>query len=87
MNITKRIYCRTIQLIFRAALPILPYRQPKLLSSTDDVASLLRQKKIYSILLVADAGVRRLGLTAALEESLRREHIVYSVYNHITEIN
>ena len=84
MNITKRIYCRAVQLVFRAALPILPYRQPKLLSSTDDVAQLLRQRKIRSILLVADAGVRSLGLTDALEESLRREHIVYSVYEQRT---
>ena len=84
MNITKRIYCRAVQFVFRAALPILPYRQPKTLPSTDDVALLLRQREIRSILLVADSGVRRLGLTASLEESLRREHIVYSIYEQRT---
>ena len=84
MNIVKRIYCRSVQLAFRAALPILPYRQPHALQSTDDIAPLLRRKKIRSILLVADAGVRRLGLTAQLEESLRSEHIVYAVYEQKT---
>ena len=84
MNITKRIYCRAVQFVFRVALPILPYRQPKTLPSTDDVALLLRQREIRSILLVADSGVRRLGLTASLEESLRREHIVYSIYEQRT---
>lgn len=84
MNIAHRLYCRAFQLVFRAALPVLPYRQPKLLGSLQDVAPLLRSKKIRSILLVADAGVRRLGLTAALEESLRREHIVFAVYEQKT---
>ena len=84
MNMTKRIYCRAVQFFFRAALPILPYRQPKLLKNIDDIASLLRRKKIRSILLLVDAGVRRLGLTAQLEESLLREHIVFAVYEQKT---
>ena len=84
MNIAHRLYCRAFQLVFRAALPILPYRQPRQLGSLQEIAPLLRKKKIHSILLVADAGVRRLGLTAALEESLRREHIVFAVYEQRT---
>ena len=79
-----RIGCRAVQLVFRAALPILPYRQPHPLKSTDDIAPLLRRKKIHSILLVADAGVRSLGLTAQLEQSLLREHIVFAVYEQKT---
>ena len=84
MNIAHRLYCRAFQLVFRAALPILPYRQPKTLSSLTEIAPLLRRRGIRSILLVADAGVRRLGLTAALEESLRSEHIVFAVYEQKT---
>ena len=84
MNIASRIYCRAVQSVFRAALPILPYRQPKPLSGTQQIAPLLRRKKIRSILLIVDAGVRRLGLTAALEESLLNEHIVFTVYEQHT---
>lgn len=84
MNIIHRAYCRAFQLVFRAALPILPYRQPKPLRSLQDIASLLRQNGISSILLIADAGVRRLGLISALEESLLREHIVFAVYEQRT---
>ena len=84
MNRLNRLYCRAFQLVFRAALPILPYRQPKQLRSLTEIAPLLRRKKIRSILLVADAGVRRLGLTAALEEALRNEHIVFAVYEQKT---
>lgn len=84
MNIAQRLYCRAFQFVFRAALPILPYRQPRQLSSLEDVALLLHEKNIRSILLVADAGVRRLGLTADLEESLRKAHIVFAVYEQNT---
>ena len=46
MNCIKKAYCRTYQTVFRAALPILPYRDPKLLDSTDELPALLRKKKI-----------------------------------------
>lgn len=84
MHPISRIGCRAFQFVFRAALPILPYRQPKRLDSLTDVPWLLRARNIRSILLVADAGVRRLGLTAQLEEALRREHIVFAVYEQQT---
>lgn len=80
MNALRRLHCRAFQLVFRAALPVLPYRQPKLLGRLRDIAPLLRQKKIPSVLLVADAGVRRLGLTASLEDSLKAAHIAFAVY-------
>lgn len=84
MHPISRLGCRLFQLAFRAALPILPYRQPKLLSGLSAIAPLLRTQKVHSVLLVADAGVRHLGLTAELEESLRREHIVCAVFEQKT---
>lgn len=84
MKTIKRLYCRAYQLVFRAALPILPYRQPKLLEHLREIAPLLQGRQISSVLLVADAGVRSLGLTAALEESLERAHIACVVYEQRT---
>ena len=75
MNAIKRLYCRAYQLAFRAALPVLPYRQPRLLDHLAEIAPLLEQKQISSVLLVADAGVRSLGLTSGLENSLAAAHI------------
>lgn len=80
MHFIKRIGCRAYQLVFRAALPILPYRQPKQLDNLEAVAPLLVQKKIAFVLLVADGGVRDLGLTAPLEESLKQAGIACAVY-------
>ena len=31
MRLTRRIYCRIFQTVFRAALPVLPYRNPKII--------------------------------------------------------
>ena len=31
MNILKKSYCRIFQTVFKLALPILPYREPKIL--------------------------------------------------------
>lgn len=84
MKAIKRLYCRAYQLVFRAALPILPYRRPKLLEHLREIAPLLQGRQISSVLLVADAGVRSLGLTAALEESLERAHIACVVYEQRT---
>lgn len=33
MFVLRRIYCRVFQLAFRAALPVLPYRNPKIIPS------------------------------------------------------
>ena len=51
MNAIKRLYCRAYQLVFRAALPILPYRQPQLLDHLHKIAPLLEQKQVSSGLL------------------------------------
>ena len=84
MNLISRLFCRVYQLIFRIALPFLPYRQPRLFSRIDDIAPLLQQKDVRFVLLVADGGVRRLGLTAELEQALAKAHIACAVYeqNH-----
>lgn len=84
MNTLSKIGCRAVQLVFRAALPILPYRQPRLLDSLTDVPALLKQRGVNSILLVADGTVRDLGLTAPLESALAAEQIGFAVYEQRT---
>lgn len=84
MHILCKIGCRTVQLAFRAALPILPYRQPKLLNSLSETPALLRERDIHAVLLVADGTVRDLGLTAPLEHALEQEHISCAVYEQRT---
>ena len=70
MNFFKKAYCRIFQTVFKIALPFLPYRQPKILKSNDEVALVLKDNKAKNILLVTDKGIRGLGLTKSLEEKL-----------------
>ena len=46
MNIASKIYCRTFQLGFRAALPILPYREPKIINSCAKLKSVFEKEDI-----------------------------------------
>ena len=38
VHIVKKLYCRLYQLAYRAALPVLPYREPKILASVEKIA-------------------------------------------------
>ena len=84
MNALSRFFCRAYQTGFRIALPILPYREPKLLRTMDEVAAMLNERKIPSVLLVVDGTVRRLRLHDDLERALVAARIDMTVYEQNT---
>lgn len=81
MNIFKKFYCRTYQTVFKIMLPFLPYREPKILKTNDDVLSVLKENNISSVLLVTDLGIRGLGLTKPIEDKIVESGIKLSVYD------
>ena len=86
MNIFKKAYCRAFQIAFRAALPILPYREPEIISEISGIVSVLSEKNIGSVLLVTDAGLKSMGATDELEGLLSENDIECFVY-HKTKAN
>lgn len=80
MNPLRQAYCRIYQTCFRIALPVLPYREPKPLASFEDAAALLADKGIRRPLVVTDATIERLGLTAELKDALAERGIAYGVF-------
>lgn len=54
MNIVEKIYCRVFQTCFRIAMPILPYRNPEVLASEEEIAAVLTGKGVGSVLIVTD---------------------------------
>ena len=62
MQIGRKLFSRVYQKGFRAAIPVMPYREPKILSSTDEIAKLCVEKGISSIIVVTDGGISKLGL-------------------------
>ena len=83
MNIFKKFYCRTHQGIFKMMLPVLPYREPKILKNDDEVINILQKENISSVLLVTDKGIRGLGLTKSLEDMISASNINLSVYDEV----
>lgn len=70
MNLLQRIYCRVFQGVFRLALPILPYRDPKILTHVEDIPAALSAKGKVCPLIVTDGQINSLGLTKPLEKAL-----------------
>lgn len=81
MNPVEHIYCRTFQTVFRAALPVLPYRKPLILQSIQALPNLLHRQSIKTVLLITDKSIRGFGITKPLEQLLCREKIRCVVYD------
>ena len=81
MNIFKKIYSRTYQIVLRVAMPFLPYRQPKILTNYLALCDVLKSNNINSVLFVADKNLIDLGLTKELISKLDSEKIKYHVYD------
>lgn len=81
MNSFRKIYCRTFQLCFRMALPILPYREPEILEDMEDLGRVLAQKGKKSVLIVTDKGISGLGLLKPLTDALEQAGVSYAIYD------
>ena len=81
MNQLQKVYCRIYQTAFRIAMPVLPYTVPKIFRNITAIPPLLKKCKIANVLLVTDPGLRKAGVTAALEELLEKSGIRCVVYD------
>ena len=81
MNSLMRFGCRTVQLAFRLAMPLLPYREPERLEHVEDLPDLLAREGIPSVLLITDHPLREGGVTAPLEALLQERGIRCAVYD------
>ena len=81
MNLFKRLFCRTVHFGLKLALPLMPYKNPKIMERTTDVPAVLKENGKAHPLIVTDQTVRRLGLTEPLEAALKQAGLAYSVYD------
>lgn len=84
MNTLRKLWCRTYQTAFRVALPLLPYREPKLLKNMDAVADLLAGKDLSPVLIVTDKGISSLGLLKGLTDALESRGVAWRVFDEVT---
>lgn len=83
MPFFKRVYCRAFQIVFRCLIPLMPYRQPKILENMDEIVKVLREKNIKSLFLATDKQIRGLGLTKELEEKVENSGIKLTVFDEV----
>ena len=81
MNSFKKLFCRTFQTVMHAAIPLLPYREPKILGNIVDIIPVLKENNIQNVLLIAGKRVRGLGLTAPLETGMQENGIAFYNYD------
>ena len=79
MNLFKKIYCRIFQGCFHIAIPILPYRDPKILNFIEELPPEFANRGISKVLLVTDPVIR--NLTGKLETLLPENGIECVVYD------
>lgn len=81
MNIFKKIYCRAYQTTFKLMLPFLPYRQPHILKTDEDIVNVLKTNNIKKVMLITDQGIKNLGLTTSLEKQITNNNLELVVYD------
>lgn len=81
MFVLKKIGCRLFQAAFRLALPFLPYREPQVVASCEELKAVFRGEKSACVLIVTDEGILRHGLTASVEQVLNECEIPYGIYD------
>lgn len=80
MFFPKAVYCRVFQAAFRMALPVLPYREPEIISSCSELGKVLEEENASTALVVTDKGIISNGLVAPIETALRTSGVSYVVY-------
>ncbi len=81
MNILEKTFCRTYQFGFKAAMPILPYHEPKTFHSIENITDILKAENKNSVLIVSDQGIRQSGIIDILTNILDKANIKYAVYD------
>lgn len=81
MNALKKAYCRFFQTVFRIAIPMLPYRRPRVLESVGDIPGVLRGQGIERVLIVTDGFLNSSGMLDPLKKALADSGIFCAVYD------
>lgn len=81
MFLLKKAGCRIVQTVFRAALPILPYREPEIVQSCWELDRVFQREQIQSVCVVTDRGIAQSGLLFLVEQVLKENKMSYVVYD------
>lgn len=81
MNIIEKTFCRTYQFGFKAAMPILPYHEPKIYHFIENVTDILKTENKNCALIVTDPGIKQSGIIDTLTKILKQANIKFALYD------
>ena len=81
MNIIEKTFCRTYQFGFKAAMPILPYHEPKIYHFIENVTDILKAENKNCALIVTDPGIKQSGIIDTLTKILKQANIKFALYD------
>lgn len=84
MNPAFQLFCRSFQSVLRFVLPVLPYRDPKVLPRVQDIPKCLKEKNINRVLIVTDGFLHLSGMLEPMKNALIEAGIGYTVYDEVT---
>ena len=68
-------------MVMRAALPVLPYREPEIIRFCRELDRVFKKEQIKSVLIATDQGIVSHGLTASVEAVLANSSVVCTIYD------
>ena len=83
MFFPKKAGCRIFQAGFRLAMPFLPYREPEIKSSVEELGDVFENENIKSLLVVTDEGIVKNGLIKPLEAVFLYQRNCFLIYNAV----
>ncbi|MBR5230980.1 MAG: iron-containing alcohol dehydrogenase [Clostridia bacterium] len=81
MHSLYKLFCRTYQGVFRLAMPLLPYREPRCFDSVDALSGLMAELKPRAALLVTDKFLRQSGMTQGIEDVLQKAQVKCVIFD------
>ena len=81
MNSFKKAFCRVYQFCFLLALPVLPYREPKILKNVNEIPAEIKKLNLKKALIITDEFLKKSGATEKMELSLHGNNLEYIVYD------
>ncbi len=83
MSLIKKIGARTYQLLFKLILPILPYREPKIIDSYEDMCKLLIKKNTINAFLVTTKDIIDLNLANELIQTCQKYNVKLTIFDEV----
>ena len=77
MNIIEKAYCRIFLKVFKLAIPILPYRNPEVITDISYLPSLLAKNKIKKTFIICDSFLKDSPLFSEITTPLEKKWKVF----------